>query len=271
VDRVEGSGLEGQPILEFQPAVDLSSGLLLGFEALVRWRHPTRGLIQPAILLPLAEEAGYMHVLSAWVLSEACRQAAGWASGIQIAVNMSAGELREGRASVSTAQALEESGLNPDRLTVEVTERAVADGGTGSDLNALASLGVHLAIDDVGTNWSTLENLRRYSIKTAKIDRSFIAGLEPEEGMNRAIVEAIVHVSHSLAISTVAEGVETAEQVSILRDFGADVGQGYFFAPALPSDVAKDLANTKPRQVFELSAGSEAANEALVHAHAAGV
>jgi len=133
-----------------------------------------------------------------------------------------------------------------------VTERTVADPSAADDLHALSRLGVHLAVDNVGTSWSTLGNLGRFAIETAKIDREFISALEPHEGMNRAITEAIIHVSHSLAISTVAEGIETAEQVVILRGFGADVGQGYFFARPLPSDQAYEMANSQPRMVFSL-------------------
>jgi len=246
--------LEGNPLLHFQPAVDLATGRLLGFEALVRWEHPKRGLIPPDILLPWAEESGYIVNLNAWVLSEACRQAASWPSAIQVAVNCSVSELRNHRMSLAAASALRESGLNPDRLTVEVKESTVADAASCDDLNALSRLGVHLAVDNVGTSWSTLENLRRFGIETAKIDREFISGLEPQEGMNRAITEAIIHVSHSLSISTVAEGIETLEQVAILREFGADVGQGYYFARPMPSEQAQTMATTEPRKAFSLTA-----------------
>ncbi len=254
---VDAINLEGEPVLQFQPAIDLATGLLLGFEALVRWWHPKRGLIAPDVLLPWAELNGYIGTLSAWVLTEACRQAEGWASGIQIAVNCSASELRSGRASASALKALETSGLNPDRLTIEMTETTVADPSSREDLEALSSLGAHLALDDVGTSWSTLGNMRTFSIETAKIDREFISGLEPHEGMNRAIVEAIIQVSQSLGMSTVAEGVETAQQVQILRELGADVGQGYFFARPLPSDEARDLANRQPRAVYALTADTD--------------
>lgn len=255
-DRVSpapGADLHGEPVLQFQPAVDLTTGLLLGFEALVRWEHPEEGLIRPDVLLPWAERIGYMPTLSAWVLLEACTQAAEWPSGIQLAVNASASELRARRVSIATTRALEASGLNPDRVTIEVTETTVADQLAGEDLIALSRIGVNLAVDDVGTSWSTLENLRRFSIKTAKIDREFIMGLEPDEGMNRAIAEAIIHVSRSLAMSTVAEGVETEEQVAILREIGADVAQGYFFAPPLPSGEAHAMANAEPRVVFTVT------------------
>lgn len=245
--------LDGAPVLHFQPAVDLATGRLLGFEALVRWQHPTRGLLRPDLLLPWAEKNGYIVTLNSWVLAEACRQAAGWPSGIQVAVNCSTSQLHQNRASQAAVAALEESGMNPDRLTIEVKETTVADEQAGKDLLELSRLGVHLAVDNVGTSWSTLENLHRFAIETAKIDREFIAGLEPKEGMYRAITQAIIHVSHSLALSTVAEGIETAEQLEILHEFGADVGQGYFFARPLPADEANEMANKQPRLTFAMT------------------
>jgi EAL domain-containing protein (putative c-di-GMP-specific phosphodiesterase class I) len=246
--------MDGRPVLEFQPAVDLATGRLLGFEALLRWDHPRRGLIGPGVLIPWAEANDHIDELNGWVLAEACRQAAAWPSGIQLAVNCSLVQLRHQQASVAAARALQMSGLHPDRLTVEVTESAVADERASRDLRNLVKMGVHLAVDDVGTSWTTLENLRRFAIETAKIDRLFIARLEPHEGMNRAIVEAIIHVSHSLAMSTVAEGVETAQQVATLVEFGADVAQGFFFAPPMTSADTMRLATTEPRPVFAMTA-----------------
>lgn len=247
--------LEGAPLLEFQPAVDLASGRLLGFEALLRWLHPSRGVIPPGVLIPWAESSNQIVQLNAWVLEEACRQATAWPSAVQVAVNCSLVQLRHHQASVATARALDRSGLNPDRLTVEITEMAVADDQANEDLRNLVRHGVHLAVDDVGTSWSTLENLRRFSIETAKIDRSFISALEPHEGMNRAIVQAIVQVCHSMAMATVAEGVETAEQVVVLQALGADVAQGFFFAPAMPGEEALVLANQDPAARFPLTTG----------------
>jgi EAL domain-containing protein (putative c-di-GMP-specific phosphodiesterase class I) len=245
--------LDGQPVLEYQPAVDLTNGRLLGFEALVRWDHPTRGYIPPNILIPWAEANDHIITLNAWVLAEACRRAAPWPVGIQLSVNCSPVQLRNGEASIAVVAALEETGLDPDRLTVEVTETTVADALTGEDLRALSRLGIHLAVDDVGTSWSTLENLRRFDIETAKVDRAFISGLEPHEGMNRAIVEAVIHVAHSMSMTTVGEGIETAQQVAILRDFGADIGQGFFFAKPLSAEAADALAMSEPRPLFALA------------------
>ncbi len=246
--------LAGHPLLEFQPAVDLATGRLLGFEALVRWDHPSRGHISPGILIPWAEANGDIIPLNAWVLAEACRQAQHWPSGIQLAVNCSIVQLRQGEASLAVARALQSSGLNPDRLTIEITEHTIADERAATDLRALSTMGVHLAVDDVGTMWSSLNSLRRFAIETVKIDAAFIANLEAAEGMNRAIVDAIVHVGHSLAMSAVAEGVETEAQVAILREFGTDVAQGFFFARPMSSHDTLVLANTEPRPVYPLTA-----------------
>jgi EAL domain-containing protein (putative c-di-GMP-specific phosphodiesterase class I) len=257
--------LAGKPVLEYQPAVDLATGRLLGMEALVRWEHPTKGRIAPDILIPWAEENGDIVVLNAWVMEAACCEAQLWSTGLQLAVNCSMIQLRRGEASKAAVRALETSGLNPDRLTIEVTERTINDDRAAADLRALADLGMHLAVDDVGTSWSSLQVLRKFAIEIVKIDRAFINNLEAEEGMNRAIVEAIIHVGHSLAMSTVAEGVESAQQAAILREFGADVGQGYFFAPPLCGDEAHELATAEPRPIFSLGPGRESsASAALV-------
>jgi EAL domain-containing protein (putative c-di-GMP-specific phosphodiesterase class I) len=259
--------LAGKPVLEYQPAVDLATGRLLGMEALVRWEHPTKGRIAPDILIPWAEENGDIVALNAWVMEAACCEAELWSTGLQLAVNCSMIQLRRGEASKAAARALETSGLNPDRLTIEVTERTINDDRAAADLRALADLGVHLAVDDVGTSWSSLQVLRKFAIEIVKIDRAFINNLEAEEGMNRAIVEAIIHVGHSLAMSTVAEGVESAQQAAILREFGADVGQGYFFAPPLNGEEAHQLATAEPRPIFSLGPGRESSATAAAVQH----
>jgi EAL domain-containing protein (putative c-di-GMP-specific phosphodiesterase class I) len=259
--------LAGKPVLEYQPAVDLATGRLLGMEALVRWEHPTKGRIAPDILIPWAEENGDIVALNAWVMEAACCEAQLWSTGLQLAVNCSMIQLRRGEASKAAVRALETSGLNPDRLTIEVTERTINDDRAAEDLRALAELGVHLAVDDVGTSWSSLQVLRKFAIEIVKIDRAFINNLEAEEGMNRAIVEAIIHVGHSLAMSTVAEGVESSQQAAILREFGADVGQGYFFAPPLCGQEAHELATAEPRPIFSLGPGRESSASALSVQH----
>ena len=245
-------GLDGEPELVFQPAVDLATGRLLGFEALLRWNDPVLGAIPPSVLIPWAEANGHMVALNAWVLSEACAQAAGWDSDLQLAVNCSVFQLRKREAASAAAAALEESGLNPDRLTIEITEAGVADDVAAADLHAMSRLGIQLTVDDIGSDWSTLENLQQFAINTMKIDGSLIEGLARDGGVNRAIVETIVRVSHSLGVCTVAESVETAEQVAILRELGADVGQGYFFAPPLAAEDAHALTVMQPLPVFTL-------------------
>jgi len=245
-------GLDGEPELVFQPAVDLATGRLLGFEALLRWNDPDLGPIPPSVLIPWAESNGHMVELNAWVLSEACAAAASWQSDLQLAVNCSVFQLRQREAASAAAAALEESGLNPDRLTIEITETSVTDDGAAADLHAMSRLGIQLTVDDIGSDWSTIESMGQFSINTMKIDGTLIEGLADPTGVSRAMVETIVHVSHSLGICTVAESVETAKQVKILRELGADVGQGYFFAPPLAVEDALTLTTMEPLPVFPL-------------------
>jgi EAL domain-containing protein (putative c-di-GMP-specific phosphodiesterase class I) len=245
-------GLDGEPELVFQPAVDLATGRLLGFEAFLRWNDPDLGPIPPSVLIPWAESNGHMVELNAWVLSEACAAAASWQADLQLAVNCSVFQLRQREAAAAAAAAIEESGLNPDRLTVEITETSVTDEGAAADLHAMSRLGIQLTVDDIGSDWSTIDNLQQFSINTMKIDGSLIEGLADEGGVSRAMVETIVHVSHSLGICTVAESVETAQQVKILRELGADVGQGYFFAKPLAVEDALMLTTMDPLPVFPL-------------------
>ena len=245
--------IEGEPELVFQPAIDLATGRLLGFEALLRWNDPVEGPIAPGVLIPWAEENGRMTDLNAWVMSEACGRAAEWGSDVQVAVNCAVSQLRRREAADAVACALEESGLNPDRLTVEVTEAAVTDPAAAAELHVLSRLGIQLTVDDIGSDWSTLENVQQFAINTMKIDGSLVDGLEHPEGVNQAIVETIIRVSHTLGICPVAEAVETAGQVSILRRLGADVAQGYFFAA--PLSVDDTLAFTADRvPAFDLAA-----------------
>ncbi len=246
-------GLDGEPELVFQPAVDLATGRLLGFEAFLRWNDPDLGPIPPSVLIPWAEANGHMVELNAWVLSEACAAAASWQSDLQLAVNCSVFQLRQREAASAAAAAIEESGINPDRLTIEITETSVTDAGAAADLHAMSRLGIQLTVDDIGSDWSTIDSLQQFSINTMKIDGSLIQGLADSGGVSRAMVETIVHVSHSLGICTVAESVETAQQVKILRELGADVGQGYFFAKPLAVEDALMLTTMDPLPVFPLT------------------
>ena len=246
-------GLDGEPELVFQPAVDLATGRLLGFEALLRWNDPELGPIPPSVLIPWAEANGHMVELNAWVLAAACEAAARWQADLQLAVNCSVFQLRQREAASAAAAALEASGLNPDRLTIEITETSVVDDGAAADLHAMSRLGIQLTVDDIGSDWSAIESMGQFAINTMKIDGTLISGLADPMGVSRAMVETIVHVSHSLGICTVAESVETARQVRILRELGADVGQGYFFAPPLNVEDALMLTTMDPVPVFPLT------------------
>ena len=246
-------GLDGAPELVFQPAVDLATGRLLGFEALLRWNDPELGPIPPSVLIPWAEANGHMVELNAWVLSAACEAAAQWQADLQLAVNCSVFQLRQREAASAAAAALERSGLNPDRLTIEITETSVVDGAAAADLHAMSRLGIQLTVDDIGSDWSTIESMGQFAINTMKIDGTLISGLTDPAGVSRAMVETIVHVSHSLGICTVAESVETGRQVRVLRELGADVGQGYFFAPPLNVEDAHMLTTMEPVPVFPLT------------------
>jgi EAL domain-containing protein (putative c-di-GMP-specific phosphodiesterase class I) len=245
--------LDGAPILMFQPAVDLATGCLLGFEALLRWYDSSGRYIPPNTLIAEAEAKGQMKALNDWVLSEACTQAARWPSLLQVAVNCTVFQLRRGEVARSALTALERSGLKPDRLSLEVTETSVTDDEAASDLHAITRLGIQLSLDDIASDGSVRENLKDRVANTIKIDASLVAGLADPDGQSRVIVESIVKLCFSLGISTVAEAVETAEQVAILREVGAGAAQGFFFSRPLAADDAYKLAAMNPLPHFCLT------------------
>jgi EAL domain-containing protein (putative c-di-GMP-specific phosphodiesterase class I) len=245
--------LVGAPFLEYHPVVDLSSGRLLGMEALVRWQHPTEGRITPDRLIPEAEASGDIGPLTRWIVMEACEQARHWSPSIQLGVNCQVQQLRRGEVSKAVADALDRSGFNSGQLTLEVTEDAVVDADASADLRALSEMGVQLSVDDVGTNWSSFEPFKRHSISTLKIDGSFIKGLEQDEGINRLVVETVIHMAHSLGMSAIVESVETASQVEIVRSFNADAAQGFFFARPMSSADAAEFASGSEVAQFSLT------------------
>ncbi|HEU4656268.1 MAG TPA: EAL domain-containing protein [Capillimicrobium sp.] len=225
--------------IHLQPEIDVRDGSIVGFEALVRWEHPERGLLSPAEFVPLAEETGLIVPIGEWVLRRACTEAAGWnPSGLGISVNVSARQLTQGDFADVVARTLRDTGLRPDALCLELTESAVIESGptTMGTLNALKDLGVKLAIDDFGTGWSSLGHLRRFPLDVVKLDRSFVSGLgtEPQDA---SIAAAIISLAHALGLSTVAEGIETDEQLAVLSSLGCDLGQGYLFARPAPLDA----------------------------------
>ena len=252
VTPVPSLGLDGAPFLAFQPAVDLTTGRLLGFEALLRWHDSSGADISPVVIIPWAEAQGHMNELNAWVLSEACAQAVRWPPEFQLAVNCSVFNLHRGTAAMAAASALEQSGLKPDRLTVEVTEASLADDEASADLHVMTRLGIQLTVDDVGADWSVLENIRDCVVNTVKIDASLIAGLTDPDRQCREAAETITRRCRALGICTVAEAVETAEQVAILREIGAETAQGYFFSPPLTAADAAELAAMVPPPRFAL-------------------
>ncbi len=241
----------GSPYLVFQPAVDLGTGRLLGFEALLRSFDGSHVPVMPGDLIPWAEANGHMTTLNVWVLAEACAQAVTWPARLQLAVNCSVFQLRRREAADAAASALEASGLDPDRLTVEITESSVDDVEAAAHLGAMAHLGIQLAVDDVVTDRSVIGGLG--IVNTLKIDGMLIGGLSKRRGSTRAVVETIVKLCRTLRICTVAEAVETVDQVAILRELGADVAQGYYFSPPLTAKGAYALASMDPLPHFNLT------------------
>jgi EAL domain-containing protein (putative c-di-GMP-specific phosphodiesterase class I) len=232
--------------LHYQPVVDLQSQTLVGMEALVRWQHPTRGLLLPYEFISLAEDSGLIVPLGAWVLNEACRQTAQWASlrrgaeddtaGLNISVNVSALQLAEPGFPRQVAEAIEASGILPDRLWLEITESALMRDADDSVviLRSLRDLGLHVEIDDFGTGYSSLSYLQRFPVETLKIDRSFVDDLDPRSE-NAAIVRAILGLGDSLGLSIIAEGVERPVQATRLLALGCQLAQGYLFGRPLPA------------------------------------
>jgi EAL domain-containing protein (putative c-di-GMP-specific phosphodiesterase class I) len=235
--------------LHYQPIIELSSNLLIGAEALVRWRHPEQGLIFPARFIPLAEEIGIIHNIGEWVLTEACTQAVKWLqAGIQfqrIAVNISGQQIQRPDFIASIQTILDKTGLDPCYLELEVTETSVMKQFEKSirTLQALQDLGISLSIDDFGTGYSSLFNLRRLPIQKIKMDGSFIHHL-PEDKNDAAIASAIIAMSEAMQLTVIAECVETSSQLEFLVKEGCQQAQGYFFTHAVPADKFVQLIAT---------------------------
>lgn len=224
----------------YQPIVDLRSGTAAGCEALVRWYSPELGHVSPADFVPVAERTGDIVPMGEWVLGRACAEAAAWrAGGLSVSVNLAPAQLELAGIAGSVAAVLEAEGLAATSLVLEITERTLLrnDALVRRNLDELRDLGVRIALDDFGTGWSALGYLRRFPIDELKIDRSFVDGLERDREAP-AVVRAILALAHGLGLEVVAEGIETAAQHEILRDFGCRLGQGFLFARPGP---ARDL------------------------------
>ena len=234
----------------YQPLIDLSTNEICGFEALLRWHHPVRGLISPAQFIPLAEQTGLIVPLGDWVVREACREAAGWPGHIKVAVNLSPMQFK-GNALVQTiVAALDASGLAPSRLELELTESALLQDNeaTLSILHQLRRLGIAIALDDFGTGYSSLSYLRRFPFTKIKIDRSFVRELADNSDCV-AIVRAVVGLGISLGMLTTAEGIETEEHLRLVRQQGCTEGQGYLFGPPAPAALIGPLLARPSRRV----------------------
>ena len=233
---------KNEMFLNYQPQVEIDTGRLVGVEALVRWNHPELGLVPPARFIPLAEDSGFINQLGKWVLDEACRQMMRWqAQGLHVpkmAVNLSVKQFERGSIAGMVADILQETGLEPQRLQLEVTESVIMNTGDALGfINDLHAIGVGLAIDDFGTGYSSLAYLKQLPVQTLKIDRSFIKDISTDVN-DEAIAIAIIQLGKSMQLSVIAEGVETEEQAAFLLRHGCKLAQGYFYSrPVLAQDM----------------------------------
>src|SRR5208283_4870748 len=235
-------------LLFYQPIFEMVDGRLKGFEALVRWSHPTRGLIAPERFIPLAEESGLIVPVGRWVMHEAIRQLAAWdarhesARSLSISVNVSTVQLAAPSIVRDVQSALAQAGIAPERVVLEVTE-----GSLGRDaertielLHELKGLGVRIAIDDFGTGYASLSHLQRLPVDILKVDRSFVAALD-DGGNSRELLEAILGVGQALSLVVVAEGIEAQSQMTALHEMGCEMAQGFLVGKPSPAEVAESL------------------------------
>jgi diguanylate cyclase (GGDEF)-like protein/PAS domain S-box-containing protein len=245
--------MRGEFFLVFQPKVDLVRGKITGFEALIRWRHPSRGVLYPAAFIPIAEECGLIIPIGEWVLREACAQARQWQeAGLKfdtMAVNISAVEFRSDSFLDGVCRILHTTGFDPGCLEIELTETAVMRDfeATSVILMALSTMGISIAVDDFGTGYSNLSYLKRFPINTLKLDRSFIQEL-PGSADVSTIVSSVIRMAHGLHLQVIGEGVETVQQLRFLKTHDCEEAQGYYFSKPLdPYECRSLLGETRPR------------------------
>jgi len=238
-------------VLHYQPKVDVLTRRVLGMEALVRWQHPTRGMVPPGDFIPLAEERGLIVPIGRWVIQAACRQIRDWRhAGLtvpRVAVNLSARQFADEALVEDIAQAMREHGVAPADIEIELTESVlmVDPDRANTVLQRLHGMGVRISIDDFGTGYSSLSYLKRFPAETVKIDRSFIRGL-PGDGDDTAITQAVIAMAHSLGLTVIAEGVENEEQLAALRRLGCDEAQGFLLGRPMPAvELASRLGSTR--------------------------
>ncbi len=241
-----------QFFLLYQPIFDLEAEGMTGIEALIRWRHPTRGILSPDSFIPIAEETGLIVEIGRWVLGEACRQAAIWHSEgrcFGVSVNVSARQFEHDTLVDDVRDALHASGLDPGSLTLEITETVLMrdSEGAAQRLRALKTLGVAIAIDDFGTGYSSLAYLRKFPVDALKIDRSFISGAAASHESSNALIHTLIQLGKALGIKTLGEGIEDHAQLHRLQREQCDLGQGFLFArPLEPAAIDELLRHPWP-------------------------
>jgi EAL domain-containing protein (putative c-di-GMP-specific phosphodiesterase class I) len=227
--------------IEYQPLIELPSSVA-GFEALLRWRHPTLGIIPPAAFIPMAEADGLMSEIGQWMLEEACREALTWPVNYSLAVNLSPAEFLTAGLTDRVSQTLDIVGFPAERLELEITEGVLLERTTNNldTLNTLNVLGIQISLDDFGTEYSSLSYLKNFPFDTIKIDRYFIKDLL-QDVKSQAIVRSVIGLAHGLDMRVTAEGVETAQQAAWLENEGCDRLQGYCISPPLAADRLEDF------------------------------
>ncbi|MBX2805642.1 MAG: EAL domain-containing protein [Hyphomicrobiales bacterium] len=228
----------------YQPVQSLDGNKITGFEALLRWKHPEKGMVSPVNFIPIAEESRLIIPIGEWVLDEACKAAVNFSDNKMIAVNLSPIQFSDPNLYNKVVATLERSGLPPERLELEITESVMIDGNdqTAETLSRLRALGIQIAMDDFGTGYSSLSYLCNFEFDRIKIDRSFIDGLE-KHGYYDSVIRTIINLSKSLKVHTTAEGIETLQQLEILRSMGCTEAQGYLFSPPKPLDQIRHMTN----------------------------